>query len=642
MRDKNRLFCCLVLFLLTWLFSYQTESDQKIPFGQQAERIDSGFVTLEGPNSSRVRTYGTWTVSYTAGKSGVNPGGGIRIGIRHFNHVWTKIQNTNPEEDGYVSVSSPSGVPTTVLVECNNWSEKFFHDYFPVQNIVEVLVGVPGLKPGQILSVTYGDRSAGSRGMLLQPFDELNFVFKTFVDVTGNHDFLLLEESPTIQVLADEAANIALVLKSNAIKGKPVSCLLRVEDNFGNPVTDYTGTVELTSGDESIKLPSSYTFKQADRGAHRLDDIIFSSEGIYIIEVTDGQLRAQSNPVLVTATPPEYFYLWGDIHGHTIFSDGRGTVEDYYHFARHFAALDFCAVSDHGFEMTDEMWEESKIVTNQMNEPGRFITFNAHEWSGTSDSGGDHNIYWLDDDPPIFRSPLFYSPRNIQMDHDIEAKVSHITDLYSKLRKHLRDKNVLCIPHKGGRSASLCWHDPDLERLIEVYCEHFRSKEWVAEFLQKGYRLGMMASGDGHYGNPGYGFLLPQRQNLIGEELIAVLAPEQTRKSIFTAMYDRHCYATTGDRIILDLLVDGHLMGSEYSTSRAPEIIVSAIGTTNISMITIRKNGESVYTLKPNKMIVEFGWKDPCFEPDSEGTFYDVLVVQKNNEEALSSPVWIN
>lgn len=642
MRNKSPLFVCLSLLLMTGLFSCQTGSDQNIPPKRQASETQTGIMTLEGPNPAIVRTYGTWTASYTAGKSGIKPGGGIRIGLRHFNHLWIKIQDTNPEEDGYVVISSPPGVSTTSLVKCDNWSEKFFFDYFPVQNVIEVLVGEPGLAPGQSLSITYGDQSAGSRGMLLQPFDESHYIFKTFVDIAGNGNFELLEDSPTLQVHPEEAVAITLILKSNAVMGEPVSCLLRVEDRYGNPAADYTGTVQLMSSDSASRLPSSYTFKQADQGAHWFENIVFHSDGVATIEATDGRFEARSNPILVTAAPPEYSHLWGDIHGHTIFSDGRGTVEEYYDFARNYSALDFCALTDHGFELTNENWEMSKTVTNRKNEPGRFVTFNANEWSGKSDVGGDHNIYWSDDDPPVFRSTLYYNTRNIQMDHNFESRIAHITDLYREVRKYLHDKNVMIIPHRGGRAANPLWHDPDLERLIETYCEHFRSKDWSAEFLRKGYRLGMMASSDGHYGNPGYGYLFPQRQDLVGEGLIAVMAPEQTRKSIFTAMYDRHCYATTGDRIILDFRVDGHPMGSEYSTTNAPEIKVKAVGTTAIALISIRKNGEPVFTLKPNKMIAEFGWKDPAFDPDAKGIYYDVLVIQENDEEALSSPVWIN
>ena len=36
---------------------------------------------------------------------------------------------------------------------------------------------------------------------------------------------------------------------------------------------------------------------------------------------------------------------WGDVHGHTIHSDGKGTVADYFQYARDVAHLDFAIVT---------------------------------------------------------------------------------------------------------------------------------------------------------------------------------------------------------------------------------------------------------------------------------------------------------
>jgi hypothetical protein len=636
---------CVVSAILYFLFE-GSELDEGPPYSTLAEAIKEanevgiGTVHLEGPPSAEVRTYGTWTVIYTAGKTGVKPGGGIRIGVRHLTSLWTKLQNSNPEDDGYLSVKSPDNIPITVNAECGTFYEQFVYDYFPFNNIVEIIVDQPGLKPGQTLRVTYGDTSGGSAGMSVQPFDEEKYIFKTFVDALGNNDFLPIEKNPTIRIRPGKPNRLAVILKSNAVKGEQTVCVVRAEDQFGNPAEEYKRTVKLSSSDASAILPPSYTFKKSDKGVHQFDNIVFNAGGIQTLSVTDGQFQAQSNPVSVTETHTGLLLLWGDLHGHTAFSDGRGTTEEYYDFARRVAALDFCATSDHAFMLTDKMWRESKLATNEANEPGTFITFNGYEWSGMSEVGGDHNVYWLDDDPPIYRSTLFYSPRNLQMDHDTNDKTPHIQQLYAALEKRMKNKNVFCIPGRGGRGANPKWHNPKFERLVEAYCEHFRSEEWANEFLQKGYRLGLMASGDDHYGNPGYGYLHPDRQKLVGEGLIAVLAEQNTRKSIFTAMYDRHCYATTGDRIILDFRADGHIMGSEYTATKPPEIQVKAVGTTDIRLIEIKKNSKIVFSVGPFKRTEEIRWLDPDFQV-GQSCYYNVRVLQNNDEEALSSPIWV-
>jgi hypothetical protein len=123
--------------------------------------------------------------------------------------------------------------------------------------------------------------------------------------------------------------------------------------------------------------------------------------------------------------------------------------------------------------------------------------------------------------------------------------------------------------------------------------------------------------------------------------LIAVFAKERTRKSIFTALYDRHCYATSGERIIIEFTADGHAMGSEYRTSESPLIAVRAAGTADITRVEIKKNSSIVHVNRPDKRIIELNWRDPDFD-SSKATYYYIRIVQANNEEAISSPIWIN
>ena len=73
-------------------------------------------------------------------------------------------------------------------------------------------------------------------------------------------------------------------------------------------------------------------------------------------------------------------------------------------------------------------------------------------------------------------------------------------------------------------------------------------------------------------------------------------------------------HATSGDRIILDFRVDGHIMGSEYSTSQPPRIAVKVSGTDIITKIEIKKNCETVYAVKPDGMSYDLDWIDQDFD----------------------------
>ena len=606
----------------------------------EGQKLGIGSAMLEGPDKVEVLSHQTFTLVYTAGNAGLRPGGGIRVGLRHLSQ-WSLPQTKDPEAESYLSVKTRRDQPCEVVID---FRSRYFHQYFAWHNMVEVVLPERGLAPGETLKITFGDTSGGSPGIRVQPFDESCFVFKTYVDAQGSGDYLPLTESPAIEVVAAEPFGLQMVMPSDAVAGRPTWCIVRAEDRYGNPAARYRGTVKLTSSDAAAALPGAYTFVESDRGVHRFEGVAFGTPTICTLSASDGTFRQTANPVRVAAERPEKLLLWGDLHGHTLFSDGRGTIEEFYDFAERVAGLDFCAVSDHAFEIVDEMWEHSKLITNRVNRPGRFVTFQAYEWSGTSKMGGDHNCYFLDDDPPLFRSTNYYTPSNLQMYHGPDPMLEKVTDVFAKLREHLRNKDVFCIPHYGGRSGNPAMHDPKVQRMIEIFSEHRRSEDWATKYLTRGHRLGIMASTDGHYGNPGHGYLKPSYDwdtQEIGMAALAVHTPRHTRESIFHSLYDRSVYATSGDRIILEFHADGHPMGAEYKTGKSPTLNIQAVGTSPITRVEIKKNSRIVHETEPGKTAVKLQWQDPEFKP-GQTCYYYVRIVQENNEEAISSPIWVN
>jgi len=606
---------------------------------EKGRQLGIGSVRLEGPTRVEVLTRQTFTLLFTAGRAGVKAGGGVRIGLRHLSN-WSVPQTADPESEGFTVIEAPAEQPVRTTID---FRSKYFAEYFAWHNMIEVLLPERGLKPDETLRITLGDRSGGSPGMRVQPFDESCFVFKTYVDAVGEGKYLPLADSPAIEIIAAEPVRLHVLMPADAVAGRPTWCLIRAEDRYGNPAPRYRGHVRLTATDPKALLPAAYTFAANERGVYRCESIVLNRPGLHTVSVSDGQLTAMSNPVRVAKQPPAELLLWGDLHGHTLFSDGRGTVEEYYDFAENVAGLDFCAVSDHAFELVDAMWEHSKQVTNRLNRPGRFVTFQAYEWSGTTKQGGDHNCYFLDDDPPLYRSTNYYCPDNLQMGHDPAPKLAHVTDVFAVLNQHLTDKNVFCIPHFGGRKGNPDFHDPKVQRMIEIFSEHRRSEDWATTYLTRAHRLGIMASTDGHFGNPGHGYLKPSydwAQQEIGMAALAVRAPEHTRRSIFHALYDRRIYATSGDRIILDFSADGRPMGSEFKTATPPELRVEVVGTAAVTRVEIKKNSRLVYASEPGTTEATITWRDPDFDA-SKSCYYYVRIEQANEEEAISSPIWL-
>lgn len=317
-----------------------------------------------------------------------------------------------------------------------------------------------------------------------------------------------------------------------------------------------------------------------------------------------------------------------------------------FEFGLRYAALDFCAISDHAFITTEGAWEDIKDVTKRYHRPGEYVTFLGCEWSGTSDVRGDHNVYTTADDMPLVRSSLRYNDRNLHHYHGPERQAGHVDDQFRALAGNFRDENLLTIPHYGGRPGNPEWDNAKLQRGIEIFSDHRRSEDWVSTFLERGHFVGIVASSDNHsgYGVRRRGVTRGKDGALFsrfspagrGTALLAVHAEDLTREGI----YHRRTHATTGDRIALRFEVGGEPMGGEIRASGAVEVNAEVAGTGPIAMIRVVKNGRILYASDPMAASASFEFADPDGAPD--GAYYYIDVLQAEGEKAISSPVWVN
>lgn len=623
------------------LARYATE-DEAVLAGQKR---DLGSAVLEGPADVGVNTYATWTLRFTVGRAGIKPGGGIRLAFAHgMGGDWggQHFQTSQPDGENYLTVSPRFRVTPKPWRTGAAGPDETFRRYHPWQWITEFILEEKPLRPGEVVSIEM-------RRMRVQQRDETAFLFKLYVDSDGDDDFLPLSKSPAIRIHGAAADSIVVNAPANAVAGQPVAMTAWLADKFANPATGFTGTLRVESDDPQVRLPAPHKFTASDLSRHRFEGIVFARPGVYRLAVvqTDGPLRQVSNPIEVSTALPEQRVLWGDIHTHTSYSDGRGTVSETYQFGRDYSALDFCSVTDHSFLVSDRMWQEIKEVTNRFYRPSQYVTFLAYEWSGMTDVGGDHNVYFRDGDAEITRCYSYYNYKNLRMYHGPNHGAGHVEQLFKVLADHSQRNNILAIPHFGGRRGNPEWHNPQIQRLIEIYSDHRRSEDWAQTFLDRRYRIGIMASTDNHAGNAGYGFRVragkaesqrPEEYN--GSSLIAVYAPVKTREAIFDALYRRHTYATTGNRMLLDFRVNGALMGEEIRGTDFPRIAVKAEGTAPIDKIYVLRNSQVIYAHPGDGPSTRFEYVDNS--PGWKGSFYYVRVEQKDGEQAISSPVWVD
>ncbi len=634
----------LIIFIVTFVVSslYLLNSHKNSPHelnaGEPASLKESSPLTENGIGTAQVipsddvmvNTYGTWKVVYTVGKEGIAAGGGIAVHISPY-WGWSAPQNNNQDYPGYTTVSTSNDKATLDVLTGS--------PHYIVVRTKEV-----PLTYKQSITVTYGDTDEGTHPFGKAKCDKYaedgeDFFIKA--DTNGDGHFYPIENQPRINILPGPAAALVVTAPSLVETNTPFSITIAAVDHYDNWVKSYLGTINLSFSSSSVKIPNEYNFEQSDGGAKRLKGTI-KKAGLYRIKVEDKKngFTSESNPILCTDNPLDYHLYWGDIHGHSNLCDGTGSPDNYYKYAREVAGLDISALTTHdahGFIPLDEdgkTWNLIRKKTDSYYRPGEFVTFLGYEWTNWT-YGHQHVLFLHSEEGGVFsfRNPKSSTP--------------------NKLWECLKGKEAITIPHHVGGGPIACdwnFYNPKFQPLTEICsihgnCEYFNAPKgiyspkkghFVRYALARGYRLGIIASGDSHNGHPGR-----RDFGALTAGLMGVYAETLDRESIWKAIKKRRVYATSGARIILNFNINGHYMGEiAYFNNEndAREISGKVIGTDVIQEVTIIKNGLNLHTQNGKGIETTFHYLDKTMPKDKD--YYYLRVIQKDGEMAWSSPVW--
>ena len=78
---------------------------------------------------------------------------------------------------------------------------------------------------------------------------------------------------------------LALMAPPIVNAGVPFNLMVSAEDNNGNVVTGYTGTIAFTSSDLQATLPADYTFAASDSGVHTFENVSLLTAGTQMVLV---------------------------------------------------------------------------------------------------------------------------------------------------------------------------------------------------------------------------------------------------------------------------------------------------------------------------------------------------------------------
>ncbi|WEX12412.1 DUF3604 domain-containing protein [Chelativorans sp. AA-79] len=494
-----------------------------------------GRAVLSAPAAVTARSFATFRVTYTVGRLGLDDTGAIRIAFRFITDL--HFQTDDPKGDNYVSAHSDGEGRLELSTGLNG--------HRPWTRAVTVQQRGGYLRPGQTITIVFGDTSGGSRGLAVQSFAEAAAEFKVLADVQATGIFVPLEDQLFVPIVAGKADRWVAVMPTMRRPGEEFFLGLRAEDAWGNPTPLASGKVRLAPSRPVDGLPES--FEYADSQSMRFEGLSADAgEPITVAVHVDGQLVAEAGPLHIGEARLASY--WGDLHGQSGETVGINTVESYFDYARNKAFLDVSSHQGNDFQINRRFWKRLNEVTAEFDEPGRFVAFPGYEWSGNTAVGGDHNVFFRHEGEDIRRcSHALLADRS-----DSHLDAADLDALY----RALAGKDSVMYAHVGGRYANLAFgHDPVLETAVEIHSD-WGTFEWMlTDSFDLKRRVGVVANSDSHDARPGASYPGTGGFGAYGG-LTCFLAERLDRDAIFEAMRRRHHYATSGCRLHIELGVE--------------------------------------------------------------------------------------
>lgn len=563
---------------------------------------------------------GRYRIVYEAGPEGIAVGGSIYLLPSPF-WGWSGAHAQSERKPGYtvVTTSAPD-------IELDTFS--------PDGQILVITIGGRALQAGDQVELAYG---AGVHGATVDSYAERASLLWLAVDGDGDGVRSFLFDSPAVSVAARAAARMVVTLPSVARPREAMDLTVALLDDVGNAGLDYRGEISFTATPSTAEVPLSITMEPSDHGIVATDWALTEPGTFRLHATSEDGISATSNPVIVTRDGAEIF--WGDLHGHSAFSDGSATPEDYLTYARDVAALDVVALTDHDhwgvvfLDQTPPLWSEIRKQIKRFNQPGTFVALLGFEW--TSWLHGHRHVLYFEDDGPILSS------------------LDPVTDTPSELWAALYGRKALTVAHhSAGGPIATNWTyapDPEFETVTEVVSVHGSSEaadsphpiygaienNWVRDAIDRGFILGFIGSGDSHDGHPGLAHIAGGSGGVA-----AILADDLTREGVLAAIKNRRVYATNGPRIVLRFAVGGHPMGSIMAPSQtAEQVYISISGTAPIDRVDLVRSGRIVSSFPGNdRLDVQFTVE---IDELASGEYIYARAVQQDGGTAWSSPVFV-
>ncbi|GEM_PF-631564 len=624
-------------------------------------------VAVSSPRPLIAGSIATWHCEIVLRGAPIEAGGCVKTGydLRGESGYEAFPQTADPSAANYASCEGPEGVTLRLegyrshhashqaetLEEKIESESYYWRDLLGMYaslnlHILKIEVVEGRLEAGDRLRVTFGDTSGGSPGIQVPGQAKPDWRHFVMLQRTADAELELLGVDVLV-VEPGEAVRLNVVAPSIASPYEEIPVAHVALDAFGNAVRHVRAQFPPADA-EPEGFPET-------EGLHTLDRIRLTDEVV--------GLEGQSNPIELVEEP-EYRLFWGEIHGHSCLSDGgQRTPEQFYHWGRDTALLDFCALTDHDFGIhlydVEKYWAIIRQAARDFNESGRFVTLLGWEVSHAGmtegEAYGHKNVYFAGDEAPFYSSSPYGKWR-------ANASYTHIEELVELLEDW--GGEFMLVDHTSHGITDWSRFVEHYTRLVEVYSlfggSEAQDVPWPVGPLRRsegktsrdgldlGLQMGFTGGTDTHMGAPA-----AYRETSFGHGhvpgMTAVWATELSRAAIWEALWNRRTYAVRAERILLHTAVNSAMMGEEISLQAEGEprrIALSVAGTAPIETVELIHNGSTLRTWTGKgrwEMAIEFEHAEPMrgLAAAPELGYYYARVIQEGGGVAWSSPTWL-
>jgi len=530
-----------------------------------------------------------------------------------------------------------------------------------------------GLNAGDTFEIILGAPPGGDpvqQGNRVQYLAQRRRPFLLFVDPKGKGQY----EAPEMFAMDIRGAalrNIVINAPSLVVRNRRFDVVVRFEDEYGNLTNQAPPGTLIELSYQNLRDNLNWKLFVPETGYINLPNLYFNEPGLYHLQLRNLHTDESfvSAPIRCEHDAPHQLF-WGNLHGDSERWDSleqadallRQMRDDYGH------GFFSTSVPTDSEDVSAEHWKSISNAVDEFDESERFAAFPGQQFLGEPQSEGLRLLLCSKDGRPLLRKS--------------DAKSSTLSKVY---KSHLA-KELISIPlmSMGAHTAFdfkdwceefepvaeiyNCWGSSEsgpketLENLCPIDSTSKKSAKLFAEgsiqkALQSGCKIGFVAGGLDDRGafdkfaTEGY------RQYKPG--LTAVITKELSRDAIFDALRARHCYATTGAKMLVGLSLAGAIMGDELNIQQKPGLEYNrhftgfVAGTAALQRVELIRNGAILkqWDIDGADAALEFTFDDAdaldsVVIKDASGkrrfAYFYLRAIQIDGHVCWSSPIWIN